>query len=220
MMLSNDAEAMLKMVRAGRAVMLKQGQRVQLQDASMFSGTAKIRLFGETKSWWIESSKMSSRPVMTQEEKLRTVQTTSTSSVSQKPLIGALSAVKLFLGQPLTEWEKAYPSHKPSFNNPFAYIFKSGRFLIAVIFDEKSGLAHEVQISELEGKAPLTTKEATQIAASIGLTKPPSKDAEEPSTLNWNKQADPLFAQFGTDKDDRTLTITYSRPPEPASKNQ
>src|SRR4029077_10640425 len=107
---------------------------------------------------------------------------------------------------PLTAWKKAYPSGRPSLNNPSAYIFNAGRFLIGVFFDEKSGLPHEVQISEAKGK-PLTVKEATQIATSIGLSKPPVKDVEDPSTLNWNKEGDPLSASFGTDRNDLTFTI-------------
>lgn len=59
-------------------------------------------------------------------------------------------------------------------------------------------------IAEAEGKAPLTVKEATQIAGSIGLKKP-VKDPEDPSYLNWNNEGDPLFAQFATD--DPSLTI-------------
>lgn len=144
---------------------------------------------------------------MTQEEKLSAVQAT-TGGIAQKPLTGNLAAVKLFLGQPLTVWKRAYPSIKPSINNPSAYFVTSGRFIISVAFDEKSGLGNEVQISEANGKAPLTVKEATEIVTSIGLSKPAVEDVEDPKTLNWNKEGDPLFAHFGTDENDQILYIT------------
>jgi hypothetical protein len=143
---------------------------------------------------------------MTHEEKLSAVQTT-TQGIAQKPLTGALSSVKLFLGQPLTAWKKAYPSAKPTLLNPNAYNFNAGRFLITVFFDENSGLPNIVAIAEAEGKAPLTVKEATQIAGSIGLTKKPVKDPEDPSYLNWNNEGDPLFAQFATDDPNLTIKV-------------
>jgi hypothetical protein len=76
MALSDDTLAMVEMVGEGRAVFLKQGQRVQLQDASMFSDMARVRLVGETKSWWIYVTHISETPIMTHDEKLSAVQAT------------------------------------------------------------------------------------------------------------------------------------------------
>jgi hypothetical protein len=69
MALANDTLAMAKMVGEGRAVVLKQGQRVQLQEVAIFGGMEKVRPIGETKSWWIDLSHSSKTPVMTNEEK-------------------------------------------------------------------------------------------------------------------------------------------------------
>jgi hypothetical protein len=200
---SDDIHAQAQMVREGRAVILKQGQRVQLQEVAMFGGMEKVRPVGETNGWWIALGHSSKTPVLTPEEKLSAVQAT-TAGITQKPLTGALSSIKLFVSQPLAAWKKAYPSGKPTLLNPNAYNFNAGRFVITVSFDENSGLPKLVSISEAEGKAPMTVKEATQIADSIGLSKP-VKDAKDPSFLNWNNEGDPLFASFN--KDDPALTI-------------
>ena len=176
MALLNDIPAQARMVREGRAVMLDQGQRVQRQEVAGLSGKIKVRPVGETKSWWIISSHSSKTPVMTLEQKLSTVGVT-TPGITQKPLSGNLSAVKLFLGQGLSAWMKAYPSGKPTLLNPYAYNFSAGRFKTTVLFNEESGLPKIVVISAAAGKAPMTVSEATQIANSIGLAGKPVKDA-------------------------------------------
>lgn len=63
MALSDDTSALIKMANQGRVLPLARGQRVHVQETSVWNGVAKVRPMGQTKSWWIDLSKISRSPV-------------------------------------------------------------------------------------------------------------------------------------------------------------
>jgi len=146
---------------------------------------------------------------------------TAKTAVVQKPLTGSLSKIKLFLGQRMGAWQDVCPQlsdlqlknaefqaeHPDRFDGKVTYTFDAGRFDVAVWFDQKTGLAVEVSITTKNEDDNFTLKEAKQIAASVGLSKPPVKDVDNPGFLDWNKDSDPLSASFDTTKGDTTLWI-------------
>jgi hypothetical protein len=148
-------------------------------------------------------------PIASIDEELKTSRgDPSKASINQKPLKGALSQIKILLGRPLDDWEKADGSRYESGTvNERAKNWQIGRFWITSDFTGEPAVATRIRIASQGGKPDLTLAEAKQIVASVGLfaSKP---DPDDKTFVDWGNQGDPISASFATD--DRVLEILSS----------
>jgi hypothetical protein len=60
---AKDMGAFFRMIREGKGALIKKGTKAQREDVKVFSGKAKIRLVGQTNSWWVSLDSYSNTPI-------------------------------------------------------------------------------------------------------------------------------------------------------------
>jgi Superinfection immunity protein len=204
----NDMLAVFKMISEGKGTLLKKGTKAQCEEVKMFGGKSRIRLVGQTDSWWVSLDSYSRTPIKSIQDELLTAKPNSDAPlITQKPLKGRLSSLKLFLNQPLEVWVKQYPKYRQTPLNDYLYNLYSDKFEFVALVQKDLNLVTQVTVYAKKNQKPLSANEAAQIAASFGLSNP-TRDPESKSYTNWGKEGDPVWADY--DSLEKGFSLTTS----------